>query len=566
MPKATAFLAALVSSLWLTSLSAQAGFPDCADPSYRAQFDPRLETIPYDCVERLRIDVPTGSGVSEMRLIHDRNAAWALSPGVVEEFERGLRASADALELIGPFRLDHVTVLLIDGLPPREGSSEDFSNIAAQAGASHSECRIGIYLLSAAGRMEHAASVVAHELFHCVQEATLSAAQMRSSGGGTGAGGDWWLEGSAEWFAALALPELGPLADRLARFDDVSDDTPLYEMAYEAVVFFLWLNDEKGPASIMPFLRGMAGSAGAGAQRSAMQGALGEDEWLTFAEAYIDRRIKHPHGTAISVNPSDGDTWRWTETRTQRIALQPFVIRRGWIEFDCGKWATGVRPDRSYAARSEGGSWGDLPDPIDTNAGDDARFRFVGFAARSSDLTLRVRGDLEAGCQPCGGSAAIDACLVGTWQQTGGGPVEWMQRVMSRRFIAHGERRNVVTVYQSDGTYASAPLTVELTTHMETRRGVVRGDGHAVAQGAGRWSAEGGRLNVCQDRLRFHGTTTMTAPDGSRTTMPVPMPRGSGTVTMQYACSRTSLETTLTFPGIPQPMVTQYSRISRTRE
>jgi hypothetical protein len=396
------FLAALFSMVWLSSLPAQAGFPDCSEPAYRAQFDPRLETIPYDCVERLRIEVPTETGVSEIRLIHDRNAAWALSSGVVEEFERGLRASADALRRIGPFRLDHVTVLLIDGLPPRDRSSEDFSNIAAQTAASGSECRIGVYLLSAGGRMEHAASVVAHELFHCVQEATLSPAQIGSSSGGTGAGGDWWLEGSAEWFAALALPELGALPDRLARFDDVSDDTPLYEMAYEAVVFFLWLSDEKGPASIVPFLRGMAGSAGAGAQRRAMQSALSEDEWLTFAEAYLDRRIKHPHGTTISVNPSEGDTWRWIETRTQRIVLKPFVIRRGWVEFDCGKWATTVRPDQSYAARSEGGSWADLPGHIDTNAGDDARFRFAGFAARSSDLALQVKGDLEAGCRPCG--------------------------------------------------------------------------------------------------------------------------------------------------------------------
>jgi hypothetical protein len=155
---------------------------------------------------------------------------------------------------------------------------------------------------------------------------------------------------------------------------------------------------------------------------------------------------------------------------------------------------------------------------------------------------------------------------VGTWQQSGGGPVEWMRRVMRGRFIERGERRNAVIVYQSDGTYSTAPVTAELKTRMETRRGVVRGDGHAVSQTTGRWSAEGGRLNLCQDGLRFRGTATMTAPDGSRTTVPVPTPANSGSVTMQYTCSRTSLQTRLTFPGIPQPMVTQYSRISRTTE
>src|SRR5690606_23438510 len=164
-----------------------------------------------------------------------------------------------------------------------------FSNIVAQADASDGECRIAVYLLSVGATVEHAAYVIAHEFFHCVQEASLSPAQMGSSGAGTGVGGDWWIEGSAEWFAALSLPELGPLDDRIHRFDSVSADTPLYEMAYEAVVFFLWM------------------------------------------------------------------------------------------EFECGEWATEDQPGESYATRAEGGSWGDLPESIDTDDGGESRFRLVGF-------------------------------------------------------------------------------------------------------------------------------------------------------------------------------------------
>ncbi|MBO9357635.1 hypothetical protein GG851_26890 [Bordetella petrii] len=199
------FLSAAVLLL-CTAAPAHAAFGDCFDPSYRARFDPRLETIPHDCVERLRVDVSTDSGARRIRLVHDRDAGWALLPGVVNEFERGIRAAAEALQQIGSFDMDDVTVLLIDGLPPREGSSESFSDIAATAGASNHECHIGAYLLSPGGTVSYAAYVVAHEIFHCVQRASLTPAQNSTGGLGTGSGGDWWLEGSAEWFAALSLP------------------------------------------------------------------------------------------------------------------------------------------------------------------------------------------------------------------------------------------------------------------------------------------------------------------------------------------------------------------------
>lgn len=562
MPKAIIpIVAAAFCALWFHTTPAQADFGDCTKSSYRAEFDPRLETMPFDCVERLRINVPTEAGSSDIRLIHHRHADWALSPRLIDEFERGLRGAADALSLIGSFRLDDVTVMLIDGPPPREASSDRFSNIVAQANASAGECRIAVYLLSVGATVEHAAYVLAHEFFHCVQGASLSPAQMGSSGAGTGIGGDWWIEGSADWFAALSLPEIGPLNDRTYRFDSVSDDTPLYEMAYEAVVFFLWLNDETGPSGIMPFLNQMAPRAGAGAQRSAMQRALAADQWLSFAQAYIDGDIKHPHGTALSFNPSDGDTWRWSETRTERVTLEPFVIHRSWLEFECGEWTTEVQPGESYATRTEGGSWGHLPESIDTNDGDESRFRFVGFAARSSNRTLQVRVDLEAGCQPCGGTDAIDACVVGRWQETGGGPIEWMEKVMQRPKVVEGERRNVVIVYDSDGTFATAPVAADLTTIAETNDGDVRGEGHAVWQTAGRWSAEEGQLNRCVDRSRFHGEMTITPPDDETFHSALPMPQAPGVETVRYTCSETNLETTLTFPGIPEPMVTQYTRM-----
>ncbi len=559
-------LVAFLSTLFCLLASAEpahAAFGDCSDASYRALFDPRIEPIAFDCVERVRIAVSTDSGNREIRLLHDRNAGWAILPGVVDEFARGVRAAAAALPHIGSFDMDDVTILLIDDLTPREGSTDSFSDIAAWADAGEGECRISVYLLGPGSTVEHAAYIAAHEIFHCVQFATLSAAQMSTGSSGTGGGGDWWLEGSAEWFAALALPHATVVARQVAAFDRASINMPLYEMAYEALVFFFWRNDAEGPTSILPFLRQMASRSGASAQRYAMASAMTQEAWLTFAQHYIDGDIKHPHGSPLSIDPAPGDTWRYTETRTQDIALEPFVIHRGWVEFDCGKWAAQAQPIEGRAFRTEGERWGELPDRIDVNSGNASRYRFVGLHSGRSGTTVRLRGEQEAGCEPCGGLEAIDECLVGAWRETGGGPIEWMRKVMKDSIsIPEGERRNAISIFQSDGTYMTTPVTADITSIAETSHGTLRGDGNVVAQTSGRWSGEAGRLNLCQDHLRASGTVRATSSDGMDQTFQVPMPAAPDVVTMEFSCSGSSLETRLPIPGTAEPIVTQYTRIS----
>src|SRR5690606_15798256 len=126
--------------------------------------------------------------------------------------------------------------------PAFHGRAHDmFSDIVGTTALAEGECRIHLHVLSPDARVESAAPVLLHEFFHCVQLATLDTELTKSGAEGVGSGGDWWIEGSAEWFTALALPEVDLLQQRLTRFDRVSADTPLHRMSYEAVVFFLWL-------------------------------------------------------------------------------------------------------------------------------------------------------------------------------------------------------------------------------------------------------------------------------------------------------------------------------------
>lgn len=555
-------LVLLVLLLWGMP-PALAAFGDCADPAYRSRFDDRLHDTPYDCIEVARVTVMTADGPRDIRLLRDRHGDWATTPEVIAEFVRGLNAVPAAAAQLGNFRMFPVTVLLMDQFSPPAESGEGFSDIAGMTGTHDDECLIGLYLLSAGATVRNAATGLVHEIFHCIQFATLDPSLLGTSGVGTGAGGDWWIEGSAEWFTALALPDTDLLSRRLARFDRVSPDTPLYEMAYEAVAFFLWLGADRGPAAILPLLQNMATSSSAAAQQSAMRAMLDERGWLRFAQDYLDKAIAHPLGAPLAWAPADGELWRFDSTRTRTMRLAPFVLMRGWIEYECGHWDNTAEPEPQHAARPEsGGAWGPVPASLVAKQDGPLRLRLGALAGTPRPVTLSLTATLEAGCQPCQGTSGIDACVVGVWEESGGGAVEWMRRQFPPGVsIPHARVEGGVTVLQADGKYFTAPRTADLTMLFESSEGVTRGDGSAVYQGSGRWSAEGGKLNMCQDAGTVSGHATMKG-----LTLPIPPQPPAGNITMDYSCSGNQMETRLPIPGVADPITTRYTRVSALPE
>lgn len=540
-------LIAVLALVTPVALPARAAFGDCNSAEYRARFDERLAGVEYDCVERLRVE----AGGRQIRVMHDLLADWLVSDSEMAEFDRGVRAAADTIARLGGVEMDDVTILLADDLPPRDPGTGEISTAAAYTEMEDDdECRIVVYLAGPGSLPEYAAFVIAHEIFHCVQTANLTPAQMSTGSDGLGGGGDWWLEGSANWFAALALPDPGPFAEYVDEFDAASDETSLSRMAYGAVVFFLWLGAEDGPSGVLPFLRNMAGERSDAAQHAAMSSAMNQERWLDFAQAYLDRDIHHPHGVDLGLSPEEGETWTWAETRTQTVALEPFVLTRGRATFECGHWRTSVRPD-AYRAKADDGAWGRLPEEIDTQSGPDS-FRIA--AMNTTRATLNLRGTMESGCGDCAGLTEIDACLIGSWQLVSGGSVEWMR---SQGVPGNFSRSNENMSLRRDGSFVTDPLDAEY--HVRRSDGS-RGDGQATAQAGGRWSAREGALNVCTDMQRFAGELTMTTPDGEQYTAALP-DMGPSTMQMSYSCSRTRLRTELPMPGYP-PIVSEYARTS----
>ncbi len=626
---ATGFLArasALAGLVLLTALAAAsaprpaaAEFGVCDDPAYMARFDARFRSGPlglegptYDCVERLRVPVRAASGLRHIRVLHDLNADWITDEALLAQVDRGVHAAVAQLGRMGTFDLRDVSILVADDFPPRE-DAEAFSNFAAwtysDPTGAETECQIVFFVLGPGGFEDHAAAVIAHEIFHCVQKATLSPEQTNSvrAVGEDARGGAWWMEASADWFASMAVDGPAYFQRRAERFDRESPTVPLHHMSYQAVPFFWWLSAEDGEGAILPFLAGMATDSSDRAQTAAMRDALSESRWLAFAQAYLDGDIRRPRGAPVSFAPQEGETLRWEASRTVRRPLQPFVIDRAWLECDCGTWAAAADPTELHRVRPDDGPWGALPGRIDTEAGDDAWFRLAAFNAGAAprDLVFDLRHEVP--CEGCGGGG-LDACLAGQWRLTSGGAVQWMRENLGPDVrVTVTEQIGDVVTFTRTGGYFSQDLRQRSDMSITRSDGVTRARGDVRVRGSGRWSAEGGTLTLCPAAERLEGQVAVTRPDGSGGTMDlspeglarsaaaygemldsIPSeylddmpphlrarmaetrariaglagapPTASGPLRMSYSCAGDTARTSLPVPGRP-PIVSVWTRV-----
>ncbi|MEO6623294.1 MAG: hypothetical protein ABIN37_00455 [Burkholderiaceae bacterium] len=542
----------------LSATPARASFGDCNDPAYLGQFDARFAAEPdFLCVESARVPVSSDAGTTHIRIVQHLVSDWATRPGAMRAFKDGVDASARKMGALGGFRISDVTILLVDGYAPG-ARKENFGEIAAWTNVNPGdECRITVWLLGSGATARYGASVVAHELFHCVQRSSLTRAQLDSYPAiGTEGGGAWWTEGSADWFSTVAVSPPRYMADRVRSFDARSPRRALNRMSYDAYVFFAWLGGTSGSESVMPFLHAMAPSASESAQRAAMIRALDAPQWLRFAEDYLDQRIHDGQGASIASTPQTSETLKWEGTRTQRIELLPFVIKRANISFRCGRWRVDPQPRKFHAVKPGGSeTWTPFPGTIDATDGSPRQFRFAAMAPSSAAVALQLAGLLEAGCQECAGTREIDQCLVGTWQMTTAAAEQWMrEHGGSNRLVGTSQTGNTMTL-NADRTFSTGASQVRADVQGEGARGT----GRINAQSSGRWSAAGGRFNVCPDASAMAGSVT-TVVSGRRITIPMPaiaIPDSSSA----YTCAGSSLRVTIPV-GNTGPVTSVYNRIS----
>lgn len=538
--------AAVAGTLCVAS-PAMAQVPDCMTEGYIASFEV-AGVKDLTCAEVFRFSFPTPDGERIVRGIADLNADWAFQPDTVAAAEAAAREATVGLAGLGTYRVGDVTILLLaDQFAPEATRDRHARQVLAQAWdplkRAASECRMTLFQWGAGGVTEDFPTTMAHELFHCVQYATLSPDQMAT----LGAGSDWWIEGSAEAYAAYAIADSRGTAAWGEEFNaSVSARTPLNEMSYEAVIFFYWLLQHRDIGGLMPFLAGMSGEGGAASQRAAMRDALSDEQWLHFAEAYVDDTIRHPHDQPLGLQGRFPVEYMHIEASGgQRARFEPFAVISGMAEYGCGRWENRLSAANLSSRLESEVDWAaGWRGEMDTRDGAESELRFAAMETGDTprEVTLRVRR--LAGCEPCQGSTEIDQCLVGTWEGDTRPLLEMLRRAGAP--LSRNAMGPIFLQVNEDGTFVTSDVPIDFQTTETDPDGTTTVDVAGTAgRSSGRWSILApGRLAGCSDMT--DATVAEGAVEGPGFSGSVALfgpPGGSEEGSVAYACDAGAMST-----------------------
>lgn len=567
----------------------------CTVPDYAGGADPRLAGW-QPCEELGTFNIQTPRGHRQVRMIADRNlpADWHEPARLVRE---AIVRSADTLREIGRGTVPNLLVLITGLLPSEEiPDPEDAEATAADRltfmegvanGRSGDQCLLVVYPANIEAL--YLRFVVAHEFFHCVQYA-LAGPQMAARDDDRP--DRWWVEGTAEWFANLAYPELDASARYVARFDERTPDRSFTETAYDAFIYWSWYARQWSPADVLNFLTLTPTAGGEAAQKRAAMEMISDERWLTFVQDYLDRRVLYPDARRIPVVPREGEGLLWTESGEKRLEGERLALYRANLIFTCGDWTLESEGEEGlWKVRKldEPGNWTELPERLEIAPGEEERFLLGGIGTGEEGFRLTIEatqeedsrepclcGDFERRNRGAERGGGRDSCLVGTWKLASGGLVEWLDRALAQ-------------VHRESGDFAS--YSSETTADESGRRLFIAEDGRwhyganavtrseeaynergdrfasrleAASGGAGYWATAGEILEICAVSEASGGHAELETPDG---TMSMELPQYftehlySGG--FRYRCSAGSLhlEPHPGVPGIPSPMEWHYSKV-----
>jgi hypothetical protein len=370
-----------------------------------SSFDERL--LEGDCEEVHSVPINGPSGTSTLRVVRYANPSHGADAWIPMVDELAARVGA-AMRAMGGVRLQGtvsvflVPDFLIASIPGTSGVGPIHGNLNAFSGE---ECFLAFYKLPTAVSTEEFVFTLAHEIFHCVQYETWpDTANLPEA--------DWWAEGSAEFFANLALPGSTSSNGWLTSYDNRSIAEPPTAMAYENLVLFSWLAQRGGPGAVPAFLSQMR----AGDQLAVLREVLPLADWTGFVETWLDGGIALPGGVAIEPSPAFSAEGRFDSPIVLELNAQPYVIERWdmtFVEDKLFELEYGVTGGAMQAAMKETGSgdaWAAPPPKIDTCEAERRHILYHTSTDGPASATLKIDTDEDTSGGAC--------CLVGTWMPT----------------------------------------------------------------------------------------------------------------------------------------------------
>ncbi|KTE10756.1 hypothetical protein [Sphingopyxis sp. H115] len=288
-----------------------------------------------------------------------------------------------------------------------------------------------------------------------------------------------------------------------------------------------------------------------------------------------DGLVSFPDGTVVTHDPSTGLTKTRHPDGRITEARDPGTRRNGDgnLQWNDGLTTPPTDPSGGEASATPEG-WIRYPDGTmighNPATGDTKIIRPDGSIVTHNSDTCETKVIAAAGgC--LGAPPVIDQCLIGNWRQTGGGPLEWVQRnvQMGKVQMPRAEVTPLDLTLKSDGSFQTKNGAMDIkfyrpddptTTSEDPVTARARGQ---MAPTTGYWSAKNGEVRACfNSGDRTTGAVTGSTPKHSVTT-PFGFPGAAGSDgVVSYTCDGNSFKTSQPMPK-GTPMEYSFTRISK---
>ncbi len=463
-----------------------------------------------DCLLLAQFDIETGRGpvVGSIYGLPESDLR------LVAAAEEALTRSGRALAGLGALGSDPVDLYISPTSYSFETEDDDETLAAAQIGARPTPdvARKCIMAAFPTVRMDEIKFTIAHEFFHCVQFKEFSSSR-------TSAGADWWVEGTAEWFASLVYQGTSLSDGWVSGFDADSARVPVTQMPYTSVVFFWWMGQNMGPESIVGLMRAMEGAGGS--QEDTLASVVSETEFLQFVTDYLEGNIVQPGGRAAASTPLHEDIRDIDEDTDITLEAGRFVAHRTLLKFACGSWTTTVNDTKgaNKALRLPDGDWEDLPDEFSSESEARIEFLFAGAGTDADGFRLEFKAE-KTPCAPCQAPEISDgpeACLIGEWRLASGGMGAKIGQMLNEGSALSGVDYpdiDGLLILRRDGTF-SLSANDDGSMELSTERGTFSARMSISMEKEGTWSINGDDLVQCYRPIKsIEIDETVTDPDG----------------------------------------------------
>ena len=369
----------------------------------------------------------------------------------------------------------------------------------------------------------------------------------------------WWVEGSAEWFASFVFPGRSQSDADVAYFDEISPERPLTSMAQESVVFFFWLAGNYGPSMVMDLISAMPASGGETGQQDALSGILSADAFQQFAQDYLDQRITQPGGRSIPSNPFPGDIYVWSESAEHTLQAPRFVLARFQLEFTCGIWTIERSDEKgTWKVNRDDAGWEEMPASVSGSGGDPIRYRVAAFGSEGDGFQATINATRNA-CSQCDAPPvddAVAACLVGHWQLVSGGYGEQIQHMLQAGGMFEDIQYpdlDAVLVINADGTFEYPGPPEDYNATVGTDQGPFMGMGTLAMASHGYWTVDGDQFQECGPAPQAHINLRLIDPNGTESR--IDTEGGPDTVIQRsrtFVCTGDALTFTEAIPFTPR--------------